>query len=100
MKNFLLTIFLAVLIGLVIISLTYAAPTCVEVSQKTYERGVRWGYKMRQVTGYTEDWKYHRWAEYFYKGQWRVWDNSIWYIGKSYYNSVELGYVTVKILEE
>lgn len=84
---------MAILLGLLIINLAYA--NCVEIAQKTYNRGIRWGYSMRLVSGYFEG-KAHRWTEYFYKDKWRVWDEAIWYVKKSYYTADELGYITFK----
>jgi len=71
---------------------------CKTVASYTYDRAVRWGYPTRMVTGYNDNGRRHRWVEYYDLGKWRVWDEALWYVGKSWYTADELGYKTVRIL--
>ena len=76
---------------------------CVQISNGVYKREISFGRKMRLVYGRfkTGDKRFHQWAEYWNKGreEWSVWDEAIWYIGKSWYTAKELGYRTYNVLE-
>ena len=86
---------LAIGVGLLIVTITYAGG-CVETSEKIYRRAIRWGYEARLARGYFKDIP-HQWVEYYAKGKWRAWDESIWYIGKSWHTSEEIGYRDIVI---
>jgi hypothetical protein len=93
--RYLLSIILAILLGLVILTLAYAE-NCVSISREIYDRAIRWGYQAKVVVGKFKDVN-HCWVEYFAIGKWRVWDEAIKSIGKSWYTAEELGYTTYYI---
>jgi hypothetical protein len=95
-SRYFIIIILAILLGLLITSLLYAGD-CKNDAEETYFHGIRNGYEMRVVSGWADDGTPHRWAEYYAEGKWRVWDDSIWYVKKSWNTAEELGYKTRKI---
>jgi hypothetical protein len=66
---------------------------CQDYAHDVFERA-KDTYPVRYATGIVpSDFKgRHMWVEYFYKGKWRVWDEAIWWVGKSFYTAKELGY--------
>lgn len=95
--RYLLSVIIIMLSILLITNLSDAFNTesskgkCVQIAHKIYNRAIRWGYLAKIVTG-TFKGRGHQWVEYFYKDKWRVWDEAIWYVGKSWYTAEELGY--------
>ena len=81
-----------VLFALLLLNGCVTESWCVHNSRIIYNRGERWGYKMRMVTGRTQDGTLHRWAEYFNtkRNKWCVWETN-----KSYYTAKEWGYKEV-----
>lgn len=96
--GYILVVLSAISMGLAIPNIGLGGD-CVKIAKTVYDRGIRWGYPMRLVSGWTDEGTPHRWAEYYVKGNWRVWDDSIWYIQKSWSTAKELGYKTKKVLK-
>ena len=99
MKNYLIAILLAIMLGLSIVQVTYSGE-CVKIANSVYNKGVSWGNQMRLVTGWDDNGNRHRWAERYEKGKWRLWDMAIWMVGKSWYTAEETGYNTLRIIKE
>ena len=74
-----------------IVNITYAE-TCIDVSQRTYNRAIRWGYQARIAEGYYKG-KPHQWVEWWNEKRnlWCVWDDAL-SIGRSKYTAEEMGY--------
>ena len=95
MLKYIYAILLAILVGLIIVELSLAS--CIEISNKTYDRAIRWGYEGRIVKGVNEYLRPHQWVEYWNNKhqEWCVWDDAVWYVGKSRWTAIELGYITL-----
>lgn len=90
----LVTVLLTMIVSCQFVSQPVRAKDCKSTSISVYHKAVAKGYNARIATGLDDNGRAHRWVEYERNGKWRVWDEAIWYVGKSVHTASELGYTT------